>query len=43
MITIEQCEKIIRNNGNQRFNKDEIRAIRSFLYQLAQLECETKF
>ena len=42
MITIEQCQKIIRNNGKVRYTKDEIRAIREFLYMLAQLQVESK-
>lgn len=40
MLTIEQCAKILNQNGKIRYTKDEIRAIREFLYQMAQLQCE---
>jgi hypothetical protein len=42
MLNIEQCTKILNKNGEVRYTKDEIRAIREFLYAMAQLECETK-
>ncbi len=42
MLTIEQCTKILNQNGNVRYTKDEIKAIREFLYVMAQLQCETK-
>jgi hypothetical protein len=37
MITIEQCNKIL-NNGERKYNNEEIRMIRDYLYQLANLE-----
>lgn len=42
MLTIEQCTKILNQNGNVRYTKEEIKAIREFLYAMAQLQCETK-
>lgn len=42
MLTIEQCTKILNQNGNVRYTKEEIKAIREFLYVMAQLQCETK-
>ena len=37
MITIEQCNKIL-NNGERKYNNEEIRMIRDYLYLLANLE-----
>jgi len=37
MINIEQCGKIL-NNGERKYKDEEIRQIRDFLYQLANLE-----
>jgi len=37
MINIEQCRKIL-NNGERKYKDEEIRQIRDFLYQLANLE-----
>ena len=37
MITIEQCNKIL-NKGERKYEDDEIRLIREYLYQLANLE-----
>ena len=42
MLTIEQCTKILNNNGKIRYTKDEIKAIREFLYSMAKLQCEIK-
>lgn len=42
MLTIEQCSKILNQNSNVRYTKDEIKAIREFLYAMAKLQCETK-
>jgi hypothetical protein len=37
MITIEKCNKIL-NNGERKYNNEEIRMIKDYLYQLANLE-----
>ena len=42
MLTIEQCTKILNQNNNVRYTKDDIKAIREFLYTMAQLQYETK-
>ena len=42
MLTIEQCTKILNQNGNVRYTKDDIKAIREFLYIMAQLQVESK-
>lgn len=42
MLTIEQCTKILNQNETIRYTKDEIKAIREFLYVMAKLQCETK-
>lgn len=42
MLTIEQCSKILNQNNNVKYSKGEIKAIREFLYAMAQLQYETK-
>lgn len=42
MLTIEQCDKILKSNGDIKYTKDEIRTIREFLYLMAQLQVESK-
>lgn len=42
MLTIEQCSKILNQNGNVRYTKDEIKAIREFLYAMAKLQRESE-
>ena len=42
MLTIEQCTKILNQNNNVRYTKENIKAIREFLYAMAQLQYETK-
>jgi len=37
MINIEQCKKVL-NNGERKYKDEEIKMIRDFLYQLAELE-----
>nr|WP_302945932.1 hypothetical protein [uncultured Prevotella sp.] len=43
MITIERCNKIL-NDGKKRYNNEEIKQIREYLYFIAhiQIEAETK-
>ena len=42
MLTIEQCSKILNTDEKVKYTKDEIRAIREFLYIMAQLQVESK-
>lgn len=42
LITIEDCEKILNKNGNKRYTRDQIKAIREFLYQMAELQEQFK-
>ncbi len=37
MINIERCKKML-NNGERKYKDEQIRMIRDFLYQLAELE-----
>ncbi len=37
MINIEQCKKVL-NIGERKYKDEEIKMIRDFLYQLAELE-----
>lgn len=40
MITIEQCKKLLGKYGKE-FTNDNIRAVRDFLYKMAQIEVES--
>lgn len=37
MINIERCKKVL-NNGERKYKDEEIKMIRDYLYQLAELE-----
>lgn len=39
MITLEQSLKVL-NNGNRKYNNDEVRQIRDYLYNMAKLQIE---
>lgn len=39
MITLEYCEKIL-NKGARKYNKEEIRQIRDYLYFIGQIQIE---
>lgn len=39
MITLEQCKKILNQNKNK-YNDEEIKQIRDFLYLIASFEIE---
>lgn len=39
MLSIEACEKILKN-GKKKYSQDQIKAIRSSLYALANLSYE---
>ena len=41
MIAVEQCIRILNQNGNIEYTKDEIKSIREFLYLMARLQQET--
>lgn len=38
MLSIEQCIKILNKNGDIKFTNDEVKAIREFLYYMANLQ-----
>ena len=38
MLSIEACIKILNKNGKKRYNSEEAKAIREYLYQIARLE-----
>ena len=37
MLTIEECKKLL-NRGSRKYNEEEIRSIREFLYIIAEIE-----
>lgn len=39
MITLNMCKEVL-NNGTRKFNSEEIRTIRDYLYFVGQLEME---
>ena len=39
MITLENCEKIL-NKGTRKYNKEDIRLIREYLYFIGQIQIE---
>lgn len=43
VITIEKCTKIL-NSGKKKYNNDEVKQIREYLYHIAhiQIEAETE-
>lgn len=41
MLTLETCTKIL-NNGKRKYNNEEVRQIREYLYLLAQLQIESE-
>lgn len=38
MLSLNECTKILRENGNTNFTKEEVELIREKLYQLAEIE-----
>jgi len=41
MLTLETCTKVL-NNGNKKYNNEEIKLIREYLYLLANLQVENE-
>ncbi len=41
MLTLETCTKIL-NNGKKKYNNEEVRQIREYLYLMAQLQIESE-
>lgn len=41
MITLEQCREIL-NKGKSKYNNEEIKMIREYLYLLAELQIENE-
>ena len=41
MIALDKCEKIL-NKGEKKYNQDEIKQIRDYLYLMASLQMETE-
>jgi hypothetical protein len=39
MLTLQRCKEIL-NQGKKKFNDEEIKQIRDFLYKCAELELE---
>ena len=39
MITLDRCKEIL-NNGTRKYNSEEIREIRDYLYLIGQIELE---
>ena len=37
MITLEQCERIL-NKGIQKYNKEEVKQIKEYLYFIGEIE-----
>lgn len=38
MLSIDACIKILNKNGKKRYNSEEAKAIREYLYQIAQIQ-----
>lgn len=41
MITLEKCKEIL-NKGKRKYDNEEIKSIREYLYLLAELQIENK-
>ena len=41
MLTLETCTKLL-NNGKNKYNNDEVKQIREYLYLMAQLQIESE-
>jgi len=41
MISIEQCKKIL-NKGKRKYTDEEVKDIREFLYQIANIELDMR-
>lgn len=41
MITLERCKEVL-NTGKKKYNNDEIKEIRDYLYFLAELQIEVE-
>lgn len=41
MLPLETCAKIL-NNGKKKYNNEEVKQIREYLYLLAQLQIESE-
>lgn len=42
MLTLEQCKKILNDGSKRKFKDEEVKQLREFLYQLAELQLEIK-
>jgi len=42
MLTLEQCKKILNNGSNRKYKDEEVKQLRDYLYQLAELQLELK-
>ena len=40
MLTLEECKKILNDGSNRKYKDDEVKQLREFLYQLAELQLE---
>ena len=38
MLTIESCIKTLNKNGKKKYTPEEAKAIREYLYQIAQIQ-----
>jgi len=42
MLTLEECKKILNDGSSKKYKDDEVKQLREFLYQLAELQLETE-
>lgn len=42
MLTLEECEKILNDGSSRKYKDDEVKQLREYLYQLAELQLETE-
>lgn len=42
MLTLEQCKKILNDGSKRKFKDEEVKQLREYLYQLAELQLETE-
>ncbi len=42
MLTLEQCKKILNDGSKRKISNEEVKQLREYLYQLAELQLEIR-
>ena len=42
MLTLEECKKILNDGSSRKYKDDEVKQLREYLYQVAELQLETE-